>query len=117
MDQTSQTPPPAPPPPTIAPPPAPASPPPDLVGSYQKAADRLGFVPSFRLGDNLLSAAGGGVGIFLGAATGGILGSMAERSADSPPPVVIGLAVGAVLGGIVGVFMVGIYLGIRNFFR
>ena len=96
----------------VAPPPAeplgysnPAAEPKKPTSGYQAAADKVGFVPSLRLSDNLASLAG--------AVLGGVIGGVAGLLAGGTQVAVIG-AIGGLLAG---VLLAGVVLAVVNLFR
>ena len=83
----------------------PAAEPKKPTSGYQTAADKVGFVPSLRLSDNLASLAG--------ALLGGVIGGVAGLLAGGTQVAVIG-AIGGLLAG---VLLAGVVLAVVNLFR
>ncbi len=103
---------------TPEPPPVqPVAPPPVFLevpsqeNQLQQIADKVGFVPNLRLSDNLIQLAAllGGMLIF------GLVGyAMRWGSADSP---LMGAGLGAIAGMLIGTFLGGAYLAVKNAMR
>lgn len=77
----------------------------DPTSTYQVVADKVGFVPSLRGSDNLISLIGLVVGVGSGSAVGLLSGEVTNA------------VVLAIAGGFGGVLVAGVYLGVRNLFR
>ena len=105
MKETPEPPPVQPVPPPVAPPPmAPMAP----EDQLQDIADRVGFVPNLRLSDNLIQLAA----LIAGALIIGAVGLVLKWGDRNTP--MVGLGLGAVAGMLLGTFLSGIYLAIKN---
>jgi hypothetical protein len=76
-------------------------------GQLQEIADRVGFVPNLRLADNLIQLATLLAGMILFGLAGYVLWG-------DPSSRLMGGGVGAIAGMLIGTFVGGLYLAIKN---
>ncbi len=84
------------------------------LDNYQKIADKVGFVPSLRVKDNVIQGIIGVVGAGVGVLIGYLIASRAPTPSGDTS---LGMLLGGVLGLIVSVILSGFVLMILGWFR
>ncbi|QQS09348.1 MAG: hypothetical protein IPK69_01620 [Phycisphaerales bacterium] len=82
------------------------------LDNYQKIADKVGFVPSLRVKDNVIQGITAVIGAGIGVLVGYLIAAHIQSGATG-----IAMMVGGLLGFITGALLVGFVLMILGWFR